>query len=121
MGNQKEKINYIKAIENRWDALEEGEKRILELALKNIDHKRAFLGTNMTISAAIVAGLFILLVSGEFNIYFNSLAIISSLFFVIFIISSSIYFTALLSQEGLSLDKRLQFVKSSKQDFLKSM
>ncbi|MBU3999748.1 hypothetical protein KKG29_01025, partial [Patescibacteria group bacterium] len=105
--NQEERANYIKIIEGRESALEEGEKRTIELMLKNIDHKRAFLGTTMTISAAIIAGLFILLASKDFNNCFNLLAIVSSFCFAIFIISSSIYLTVILSQESLSLDKHL--------------
>ncbi|MBU1130970.1 hypothetical protein KJ840_02450 [Patescibacteria group bacterium] len=119
--NQEENVNYIKIIERKWNALEEGEKRIIELGLKNIDHKRAFFGTTMTISAAIIAGLFILLANKDYNSCFNLLATISSLFFATFIISSSIYITTILSQESSSLDKSLKFVRASKQDFIKNV
>lgn len=116
-----EENNYIKIIETRFNILEEGEKRTIELALKNIDHKRAFLGTTMTISAAVIAGLFILLTSKDHSNCFSLLVIVSSFCFTIFIISSSIYLTVLLSQEGSLLYKSVQFVRSSQQDFIKNV
>lgn len=116
-----EEINFIKTLENREKTLEEGEKAMIGLTLKNIEHKRAFLGTLMTIATAVIAGLFILLVDKNLNSCFNLLAIMSGLGFAVFIISSSIYLTAILAQESLSLDKHLRFIRESKKDFIKKV
>lgn len=119
--DQEEKNNYIGAVEGRFNVLEEGENRTIGLAIKNIDHKRAFLGTAMTISAATIAGLFILLDGKDFDGYFKLLAMISSFCFAIFIISSSIYLTLILSQESSSLDNSLKFVRKSQIDFVEKI
>ncbi|MFZ2522752.1 MAG: hypothetical protein WAX44_02820 [Minisyncoccia bacterium] len=58
---------YIKTLDGRERTLDEGEKRTIELISKNIDHKRSFLGTMMTLAAAVIAGLFILVIGKDSN------------------------------------------------------
>lgn len=116
---KEEQPRFIKIIEDKGRSLEKGEKETIELISKNIDHKRAFLGTLMTISAAILAGLFILLTNNvleQERFYF--FAALSGFGFASFIIYSSIYLIFLLSQESLSLDKRLLFLRNSGDDFI---
>jgi hypothetical protein len=116
-----EQPQYIKTLEERERTLDEGEKRTIELISKHIDHKRAFLGTLMTISAAVLAGLFILFSGKDTGACINTLATISGLGFSLFIIFSSFYLTFLLAQESLSLDKNLHFVRDSRKDFIEKV
>ncbi len=113
-----EQPQYIKTLEERERTLDEGEKRTIELNSKHLDHKRAFLGTLMTISAAVLAGLFILFTGKDSGVCVNLLATISGFGFALFIISVSLYLTFLLAQESSSLDKHLQFVQNSRKDFI---
>ena len=115
---KEEQPKYIKTLEERERTLDEGEKRTFELISKHIDHKRAFLGTLMTIAAAVVAGLFFLIVSKDSNGCLNTLSIISGFGFAFFIIGSSVYLTWILSQESISLDEHLKFIQDSKKDFI---
>ena len=112
---------YIKTLEERERTLDEGEKKTIELISKHLDHKRAFLGTLMTIAAAVIAGLFILVVGKDSSTCVNTLATASGFGFALFIISSSIYLTFILAQESLSLDKHLHFVQDSKKDFIEKV
>jgi len=73
----------------------------------------------MTISVAIVAGLFVLI--SKNNNCFSLLAVINNIFFTAFLIISSIYLTIILFQESQSLDKSLQFGRASKKDFIKNI
>ncbi len=116
-----EQPQYIKILENRERDLEESEKRMIELVAKNIDHKRAFFGNTMSISAVIVAGLFIFLSSDNLNGCLSMLAKIDGVLFTSFLISSSIYLTCILSQESISLDGRLKFIQKSKKEFINSV
>lgn len=116
---KEEQPKYLKILEERERTLDEGEKRMIELISQHVGHKRAFLGTLMTISAAVIAGLFLLISSNDSNGCLSVLSIISGLGFAFFIISSSSYLTWILSKEGISLDGYLKFVKDSKKDFIK--
>lgn|SRR3989338_1916682 len=118
---KEEQPEYIKILEDRERNLEESEKRIIELNLKNIDHKRAFLGTTMTISAAIIAGLFILLTNKNYDGCFSLLVMTSASLFAVFMIGSSIYLTSILAQESLALDGRFKFIRESKRDFIEKV
>lgn len=113
-----EQPQYIKTLEERERTLDEGEKRTIELISKHVDHKRAFLGTLMTISAAVLAGLFILFTGDGLTVCVKSLGTVSGLGFALFILASSAYLTFLLAQESLSLDKHLRFVQDSRKDFI---
>jgi hypothetical protein len=115
-----EQPKYIKTLEDRSKFIDEGEKRLTELILVNIDHKRSFLGILMTIAAAVIAGLFILMIN-ENSDYLNLFSTISSLGFSIFIISSGIYLTFILSQESQTLDSGYKFIKNSKKNFLEKI
>lgn len=115
---KEEQPKYIKILEERERTLNEGEKRTIELISQHVGHKRAFLGTLMTISAAVIAGLFLLISSNDSNGCLSVLSIISSFGFAFFIIGSSSYLTWILLQEGISLDGYLKFVKDSKKDFI---
>lgn len=113
-----EQPQYIKTLEERERTLDEGEEKTVGLILKHVDHKRAFLGTLMTISAAVLAGLFILLTSNDSGTCVSTLATISGFGFALFIITSSAYLAFLLAQESLSLDKHLHFIQEAKRDFI---
>lgn len=75
----------------------------------------------MTIAAAVVAGLFLLIAGEDSNKCVNAVSIISGSGFAIFIIGSSIYLTWILAQESDSLDGRLEFLQNSKKDFIKKV
>lgn len=115
---KKEQPQYIKTLEERERTLDGGEKSTIELILKHVEHKRAFFGTLMTISAAVLAGLFFLFTGKDLDNLPNFLATASGFGFALFIIISSIYLTFLLAQESLSLDKHLRFIKDAKKDFI---
>ena len=91
------------------------------MSLKNIDHKQAFLNAIMTISAAIIAGLFILLTNNDIGACLSLLALIGGAFLIIFITIASIYFVCLLAGESKQLDKTLKFVQKSQKDFIESV
>lgn len=118
---KEEQPQYIKTLEERERILDESEKRTIELISKHLDHKRAFLGTLMTISSAVLAGLFILFTGENSAVCAQSLATISGFGFALFVLASSAYFTFLLAQESLSLDKNLQFIKNSRKDFIEKI
>ena len=113
---------YIRTIEEKEQSIDEGERRTIELNIKNIEHKRAFLGTLMTISSAFVAGLFIFI--GKINnneLIYRILTMVSGLGLTFFVISSAYYLGFLLSEEGREGDERLGFVKKSKKDFIEKV
>ena len=113
-----EQPQYIKTLEERERTLDDGEEKTIGLISKHVDHKRAFLGTLMTISAAVLAGLFILFTSNDSGTCVSTLATISGFGFALFIITSSAYLAFLLAQESLSLDKHLRFIQEAKRDFI---
>lgn len=115
---KEEQPKYIKTLEERERSLDEGEKRTIELLSKHLDHKRAFLGTLMTIAAGVIAGLFILITGEDPGICISLSAKVSGLGFAVFIVSSSIYLTFILAQESVTLDKHLRFLQDSKRDFI---
>lgn len=115
---KEEQPKYIEILEGHERDLEESEKRIMELVFININHKRAFLNAIMTISAAVIAGIFILLISNDIGACLSLLVLISGVSLMIFIITASIYLVHLLSSESKSLDKRLKFIQESKKDFI---
>jgi len=90
----------------------------MEFILRNIDHKRAFLNAIMTISAAVIAGLFILLTSNDISACLNLLSLVVGAFLMVFIIIASIYLVYLLSGESKLLDEKLKFIQKSKKDFI---
>lgn len=113
-----EQPQYIKTLEERENTLDEGEKRTIELISKHVDHKRAFLGTLMTISAAVLAGLFILFAGNDTGTCVSLLATVSGFGFALFIVAASAYLAFLLAQESLSLDKHLRFIQEARRDFI---
>ena len=115
------KIGFIKLVEERENILNEGEKRTIELLLKNLDHKRAFLNNLMSMSVAVIAGLFLLLISNDGEFFSTLLIIIAVLSFALFVIISTIWLTYLFSKESSSLDRSLEFIKTSKQDFIQKL
>ena len=118
---KEEQPKYIKTLQERERTLDEGEEKTIGLISKHVDHKRAFLGTLMTISAAVIAGLFIFVIGKDSNICINILATVGGLGFALFIVGSSVYLTFILAQESLSLDKHLRFVQDSKKDFIEKV
>lgn len=116
---EEERPKYIKILEERQKSLDEGENRTMELSGKNIDHKRGFLGTLMTIAAAILVGLFILLTTEYVNESLSYFwAAVSGIGFATFLVGSTIYLGLILSQESVSIDKHLKFVRDSRRDFI---
>lgn len=115
---EEERPQYIETLEKKEQSLNEGEKDTIELISIHVNHKRAFLGTLMTISAAVIAGLFLLSTGESFDQCLKILATVSGIGFALFIIISGAYLTLLMAQESVSLDKRLLFVQSSKKDFI---
>jgi len=120
LNQEDKKIDFINLIEKRESILDEGEKRTIELSLKNLDHKRAFLNNLMNMSVAIIAGLFLLLISNDGD-FFSTLLIIAVISFALFVIISTIWLTYLFSKESSSLDRSLEFIKTSKQDFIQKL
>ncbi len=118
---KEEQPKYIKIIEDREKILEEGERRIIEIGITNLDHKRAFLGTLMTIAAAIVAGLFIFTNTGTSHPCLNFLAMLSGTGLALFIVFSAVYLIMILSQESRQIDERLQFIRDSRKDFIEKV
>ena len=112
---------YIKTLEERERNLNEGERQPIELNIKNIDHKRAFLGTLMTISAALIAGLFLFMSGKQNEGYYEVLAMLSGVGLAVFVGSSAYYLRLLLSQESEEGDDRLEFVRKSKEDFIEKV
>lgn len=110
---------YLKTLEDRDKSLDEAENRVRELGIKVIDHKRSLLGNLMTISAAIIAGLFILLtVQDPQTECTYRLAILTGIGFGFFIISASYYMMSLLSHDSERNDKHLNFVIDAHTDFV---
>ena len=118
---KEEQPKYLRTLEERERTLNEGEKRQAELIQKHLDHKRAFLGTLMTIAAAVVAGLFILTSGDQASVCINKFATIGGLGFALFIIGSSFYLTFILSQESIVLSAGFEFVQKSKKEFIEKI
>jgi len=116
---QAQKPEFVKILDQREKSLDEGEGGLIELTSLNVDHKRAFLGTLMTISAATIAGLFFLFTNnGLNNDYLVFLAKLSGLGHASFILASSVWLTFILSQESSALDRKLTFVRESRNEFV---
>lgn len=119
---KKEQPIYIKILEEREKTLDEGERRNIDLSILNIGHKRSFLGTLMTIAAAIVAGLFFFFTSDySSDNYLTFLAILSGFGMAFFILGSAAYLAFILSQESVEANQRIQFVRNSKKDFIEKV
>lgn len=118
---KEEQPHYIETLAERERILDEGEKKTLDLILNHVGHKRAFLGTLMTIAAGVIAGLFIFSTGASGSVCIKVLATISGFGFAFFILSASSYLTFLLAQESLSLDKHLDFIRDSRKDFIEKV
>jgi hypothetical protein len=119
---KKEHPRFIKIIEDRIQSLEVGENKIIEFIIKNLDHKRAFIGTLMTIAGGILAGLFFLFTKENSDISrFGFLARFGGNCFALFIIISAFYLISILSQESISLDKKLDFIRKSREKFIERL
>jgi len=98
------------------------ESDLLPILNENVSQKRTFLGTLMTIAAAIIAGLFFMFSKDYIPTgYATFLAKFSGFLYSLFIVSSSIWLTAIMSQEGTKLDKHLDFYKSLREDLYKKV
>lgn len=119
---EEKRSKYIKILEDREKSLEDAERETLEIGIKIVSHKRAFLGTLMTIAAAIIAGLFVLLTTESLNKNcLHVLVTISGFGFVVFILCSAVYLTILFTQESILTDKRLKFLRESKIEFIQKI
>lgn len=117
-----EKPEFIKILDQREKTLNEAEDSLIQSASFTIGHKRAFLGTLMTISAGTIAGLFFLFTK-ETNLSncFILLAKISGLGHAVFILASSAWLTHLLAQESISTSNRLDFIRSARAEFVEKV
>ena len=119
-----DQLRFAEIVEDRIKNLEEANNYLTQLTLKNIDHKRAFLGNLMTISAAITAALFFILTTdfkSSLPNFYSLLISVSAFFSVLFITANAAYMVTLLSQESMNLDKRLAFGRKSKEDFISKL
>lgn len=116
MNEYNKQLDLIETLKEREKILNSGEQRMIQLCSKNIDHKRAFLGTLMTISTGIITGLFILAKNES-----SLLIIISGFGLIVFVVFCALYLLILLSQESLQLGEKLDFIKKSKKDFIQSV
>jgi uncharacterized membrane protein YcjF (UPF0283 family) len=108
-----------KILEEKVEKLQESERNVIEIGIKIIDHKRAFLGNVMTIAAAILAGLFFLLTTKELSVCTYHLAMASGIGFALSIVAASIYLLAIFSHESVVNDRRLKFVRESRQELIR--
>lgn len=109
----------VELLEKNDESLREAEGNIYPLINENVSQKRIFLGTLMTIAAAVIAGLFFLFSKDYISdSCAQLLAKISGLVYALFIVLSSAWLTALLSQESLKLDGRIQFYKRTGKEFM---
>ncbi len=109
-------------------SLEEFEAKLHSLSNENVGQKRVFLGTLMTISAAVIAGLFFLFSTqyvfssdGTTQDYALALAKIAGTFQAVFLFCSGSWLTTMLSQEGVDLDRKIAFSKRTRDDFPQKM
>lgn len=113
-----QKPEFIKILDQREQSLDEGEKGLIELNSLNVDHKRAFLGTLMTISAATIAGLFFLFTNKDLSDCLIFYSKISGLGHALFILASSAWLTLILSQESVDISNKIVFVRESREEFV---
>lgn len=80
----------------------------------NVAQKRTFLGTLMTISAAIIAGLFFVFTKDPSPLTGCSLLLaqLSAISHAAFIFMSSFWLTAILGQESARLDRKINFYRT---------
>lgn len=112
-----ESKKMIEMVDENIADITKTESDLLPLLNENVSQKRTFLGTLMTIAAAIIAGLFFMfskdyIPSGCATL----LAKFSGFFYGLFIVSASIWLTAVMSQEGTQLGKHMDFCKSLRED-----
>jgi len=110
--NKYSELDEIK--EELKEALKHDENSLVQSTNQHVDSKRTFLGTLMTISVAIIAGLFVLITNGNYDSCFRGLAIGSGGLFVVSVMGASIYLIVILWGESLSLDRRRQFLINSR-------
>lgn len=116
---EEELPKLTEVLDEREKALDEGEDRVIAANSLNVEHKRSFLGTLMTISVAAIAGLFIFISNSETaSGCVKLLAKASGLGYACFILASSTWLTAILSQENTVISKKLKFLRDSKADFI---
>lgn len=117
-----ESNKMIEMVDENIADITKTESNLFPILNENVSQKRTFLGTLMTIAAAIIAGLF-LMFSKEYipRGPATYLAQISGIFYGLFIVSASIWLTAIMSQEGTKLDRHLDFYKSLREDIYKKV
>jgi hypothetical protein len=117
-----ESEEMIRMVDENVADITKTESDLLPFLNENVSQKRTFLGTLMTIAAAIIAGLFFMF-SKEYipTGCATLLAKFSGSFYGLFIVSASIWLTAIMSQEGTKLDKHLNFYKSLHEDIYKKV
>lgn len=117
-----ESKKMIEMVDENIADITKTESDLLPLLNENVSQKRTFLGTLMTISAAIIAGLFFMF-SKEYipTGYATFLAKFGGFFYGLFIVSASVWLTAIMSQEGTKLDRHLDFYKSLREDIYRKV
>ena len=117
-----ESKKMIEMMDENLDGINETESNILPLLNENVAQKRSFLGTLMTIAAAIIAGLFFMFFKDYIpSGYATFLAKFSGFFYSLFIVCSTVWLALIMSQEGTNLDKQLDFYRSLREDILKKI
>jgi len=117
-----ESKKMIEMVDENIADITKSESELLPLLNENVSQKRTYLGTLMTIAAAIIAGLFFMF-SKEYipTGGATSLAKFSGFFYGLFIVCASIWLTAIMSQEGTKLDRHLDFYKSLREDIYRKV
>lgn len=114
---REESSKMIEMVDENVADIAKTESDLLPLLNENVAQKRTFLGTLMTIAAAIIAGLFFMFSKDYIPTGCATfLAKFSGFFYGLFIASSSIWLTAIMSQEGTKLDKHLDFYKNLREN-----
>jgi len=117
-----ESKKMIEMIDENLDDITKTESNILPLLNENVAQKRSFLGTLMTIAAAIIAGLFFMFSKDYIpSGCATTLAKFSGFFYSLFIVGSTAWLTLIMSQEGTKLDKQLDFYRSLREDLFKKV
>jgi|GEM_PF-2121232 len=117
-----ESKKMIEMMYTNLDEITETESKILPILNENVAQKRSFLGTLMTIAAAIIAGLFFMFSKDYIpSGCATALAKFSGIFYSLFIAAATVWLTLIMSQEGTKLDKQLDFYRSLRADLLKKV
>ncbi len=110
---------FNRLIEDRARSLTENENSLIGLYSMNIEHRRAMLGTQMTIAAAVIAGLFIFFATSDKAIdpQFLILARLGGYGYAMFLLYGCLWLAALLVAENTTLSDALKFLRQTRSEF----